>query len=292
MAWLSRILAPVDFSPRCHGAAQYAEALARHFQSELILFHAVSPPLGLYAPPQALVYSTADEMTEDRLDQRENELDGYLADQCPGIPITRAVVRGDPAQEIVEYARDHNAGLIVMGTHGYTPFRRFLLGSVTANVLHDAGCPVWTGPHLEDAPSYEKIGFHRVVCAIDLAKGSREVVDWAGRFAREYGAELVIVHVLPGTLIQLGGVYFDPEWREQAAAVAREKIAKLLEELGLEAEVLVEIGDPPVTVNDVAARRRADLLVIGRGKESGLMGHLRDHAYAILRESSCPAATI
>jgi len=96
-----------------------------------------------------------------------------------------------------------------MATHGYGPFRRFLLGSVTAKVLHDAACPVWTGPHLEQAPSYRNIGFHRIVCAIDLAQRSRAVLEWAGRFAREFDAELDIVHVLPHTLVQLGGIYFD-----------------------------------------------------------------------------------
>jgi len=45
-------------------------------------------------------------------------------------------------------------------------------------------------------------------------------------------------------------------------------------------------------VADVAASRRADLLVIGRGAESGLVGRLRANAYAILRESPCPVATI
>jgi len=56
--------------------------------------------------------------------------------------------------------------------------------------------------------------------------------------------------------------------------------------------VLIEIGDPPVTVSDVAASRKADLLVIGRGSGAGLGGRLRANAYAILRESPCPVATI
>jgi nucleotide-binding universal stress UspA family protein len=159
-------------------------------------------------------------------------------------------------------------------------------------VLHDAACPVWTGSHLETAPSYESIGFRRIVCAIDLAKGSRAVLEWAGRFAREFGADLAIVHVLPHTLIQLAGVYFDPQWRQQAAAAARDQISRLQQETGTSGEVLIEIGAPPVTVSDVAASRRADLLVIGRGNESGMSGRLRANAYAILRESPCPVATI
>jgi nucleotide-binding universal stress UspA family protein len=151
---------------------------------------------------------------------------------------------------------------------------------------------VWTGPHLEQAPSYETIGFRSVVCAIDLAKGSRSVLEWAGHFSREYRAELAIVHVLPESLVQWGGMYFDPEWRSQAAATARAHIGRLQEELHTAGEVFIEIGDAPVVVSDVASRRKADLLVIGRGRESGLLGRLRANAYAILRESLCPVVTI
>jgi nucleotide-binding universal stress UspA family protein len=292
MAWLSRILAPVAFSPRCRGATQYAETLACHFHSELILLHVVPPPLGIFSTPELTAYSTAAELTEERLEQRKGELAAYWEGQCPDISLTQEVVGGDPAREIINCACAHGVDLIVMATHGYGPFRRFLLGSVTAKVLHDAACPVWTGPHLESAPSYRNIGFHRIVCAIDLAEGSRAVLEWAGRFAREFEAELDIVHVLPHTLIQLGGMYFDPEWRQHAASAARDQICRLQQETQTPGEVFIEIGDPPVAVSDLAATRKADLLVIGRGRHSGLEGRLRANAYAILRESPCPVATI
>jgi nucleotide-binding universal stress UspA family protein len=292
MAWLSRILAPVDFSPRCRGAIEYAETLSCHFHSELILLHVVAPPLTVYAAPEVMEHSTAGGLTAERLEQTKIELRACLGVQCPDILLTQEVVDGDPARQIVRYARDHDVDMIVMATHGYGPFRRFLLGSVTAKALHDAACPVWTGPHLEEAASYQAIGFRRIVCAIDLAKGSRAVLEWAGRFAGEYGAELAIVHVLPESLVQWGGVYFDPEWRLQAAAAARDQVARLQEELRVAGEVLIEIGDAPVAVSDVASRRGADLLVIGRGRDSGLVGRLRANAYAILRESPCPVVTI
>ena len=45
MPTLSRILVPVDFSPRCRGAVEYAEALSCHFHCEIVLLHVISPPL-------------------------------------------------------------------------------------------------------------------------------------------------------------------------------------------------------------------------------------------------------
>jgi nucleotide-binding universal stress UspA family protein len=248
--------------------------------------------LGVFTAPEAGAYSTALELTEEQVQLAKTELAKYLEDPCPNVTLTRTVLAGDPAHEIVSHARDHGADLIVMATHGYGPFRRFLLGSVTAKVLHDAPCPVWTGPHLEQAPSYERISFHRVLCAIDLAEASSSVLKWAGQFAREFGATLDIVHVLPHTLIQLGGIYFDPEWREHAVAAARDRITRMQQETDTPGEVLIEFGDPPAAVSDLAANRKSDLLVIGRGRDSGLAGRLRATAYAIIRESPCPVAAI
>ena len=64
MAWLSRILAPVDFSPRCRGAVQYAETLSCRFHSELILLHVVVPPLA-FPTAEAMAYSTAGDLTAE-----------------------------------------------------------------------------------------------------------------------------------------------------------------------------------------------------------------------------------
>ena len=292
MAWLSRILAPVAFSPRCLGATRYAETLACHFHGELTLLHVVPPPLGFFTALEASAYASAAELSEEMLGQRKADLEKYPEGPCPDVPLSRQVLFGDPAHEIVELAREDRTDLIVMATHGYGPFRRFLLGSVTAKVLHDATCPVWTGPHLEQAPDYQAIAFRRILCAIDLAEGSRPVLEWARRFACEFGAVLEIVHALPHTLIQLGGVYFDPEWRGHAVAAVRDRIGRLQEETQAHGEVFVEFGDPPIAVSDVAASRNADLLVIGRGREAGLAGRLRANAYAILRESPCPVVTI
>ncbi len=286
---ISRILAPIAFSARCEGAVQYAEALACHFHSELVLLHVVMP-LQSYALPDAM--AVAPEMMDETLAQAKQQLDQFLANGLKGINVTREVIEGDPATEIVEYARAGGFGLIVMPTHGYGPFRRFLLGSVTAKVLHDAYCPVWTGPHLEEAPPFPSISFHKVLCAVDLGPDSRAVLQWGAEFAREYGAEFAAVHAIPNSTISMGGVYFDPEWSTQVKNETRDRIGFLFEELGIQGEILVTTGDPAHAVRETALSWGANALVIGRGVSAGVFGRLRTHAYAILRESPCPVAAI
>jgi len=288
MPMLSRILVPVAFSARCEGAAQYAEALACHFHAELVLLHVVAP-VPTYWCPDAVVMSP--EVTAEAVEQCKAELDRFLGDGLRDISVARVVQEGDPAQQIVEYAHEGGFNLVVMPTHGYGPFRRFLLGSVTAKVLHDACCPVWTGPHMEQAPEYGRIGFHKVLCAIDLGPHSRSVLQWAADFAREYGSELSIVHAIPTSTVSVGGFYFDPEWRTHVVSEARERIAQLQEEVATKGESFVETGDVASVVRSVAEQSHADVLVIGRG-HAGVLGRLRANTYAIVRESPCPVAAI
>jgi nucleotide-binding universal stress UspA family protein len=289
MTKFSRILAPIAFSARCEGAVQYAEALACHFHSELTLLHVVMP-LQTYGFPDAL--AIAPELMEDTVAAGQAQLESFLSEGLKGINVKREVLEGEPARTIVDYANEGKFDLIVMPTHGYGPFRRFLLGSVTAKVLHDAHCAVWTGPHLESAPAYPSISFGKVLCAIDLGPDSRAILDWGAGFAREYGSEFGVVHAIPSSTVSLGGIYFDPEWATQLKNEARERIGFLLEEMGMKGEISVQTGDAPATVRAVADETSADLLVIGRGGHPALMGRLRTNAYAILRESPCPVAAI
>lgn len=289
MPTFSRILMPVAFSPRCQGAAQYAEALACHFHAEVILLHVVTP-VTAYGCPDAMVLSP--DVTADAVAQSKIELEEFLPGEFKGISVRRAVVEGDPAQEIVGFAKSEGVDLIVMPTHGYGPFRRFLLGSVTAKVLHDAHCPVWTGPHMEEAPAYPSISFRNVLCAVDLGPDTRRILLWAGEFAHEYGADLSVVHAIPASTVSLGGFYFDPEWRAHIINEARDRISFLLDELHFPGEVLIETGDVAPVVRSVAQERKANVVVIGRGHAAGMLGGLRMHAYAILRESPCPVAAL
>jgi nucleotide-binding universal stress UspA family protein len=292
MPKLSRILVPVEFSPRCRGAVQYAEALSCHFHCEIVLLHVVIPPLANFSSFEAMAYTNADDLAREIALQRTADLEAFSCTAPADAAVRRVVLEGDPTQTIVEFASSENCDLIVMPTHGYGPFRRFLLGSVTAKVLHDAICPVWTGPHMERAPNYSSVHFHNIVCALDLGLHSRAVLRWAAEFARETGARLSIVHAIPSSATRLGGFYFDPDWRTQLTRTAVERIGFLRQEMGIDASVAIEAGEPPLVVTTAAEATSADLLVIGRGSTPRAHGHLPTNAYAIVRQAKCPVVTI
>jgi nucleotide-binding universal stress UspA family protein len=277
MQFLSRILLPVDFSERSVGGAHYAGSLACHFGCELVLVHVLAPPQYEFGAVD-IAGSMLAELCRDRVLQANIDLEEFESAQLAGINVRRVVLEGDPSGSIVDFAHKEHCDLIVMPTHGYGPFRRFILGSNTAKVLHDADCPVWTGVHLEDAPAALSIPIRSVLCAVDLGPQSCKTLAWAAALAREFGARLTLLHAMPcGPDIQ---------------HAAGEELRMLQGEAGAEAEIVQETGEPAPVICAAAARLRADVLVIGRGSAAGVFGRLRTNAYSIIRQSPCPVVSV
>lgn len=286
---LSRIVVPVDFSARSEGPARYAEALQKAFSGRITLVHVLPPPHYEFGAME-VGGTVLEELIASRAVQVRADLDAFLAEELPAEIADRVVREGDPAQEIVALAHELEAGLIVMPTHGYGPFRRFILGSVTAKVLHDADCPVWTGVHLE-APTAECCRWGRIAVAIDLGQQTERTLMWASRFAAMAKAELALIHATPN-LEGKAGEYFDPDWRTHVESAVREEVSTLLERLKLQAPLLIDNGDAAGTVCRLAEEWGAELLVIGRGSAAGVFGRLRANAYSILRQSHCPVVSV
>jgi len=287
---LAKILLPVDFSERSIAAANYAHALAMPCASEVIMVHVVRP-LDYAMGGGELTGAVGSEWYATRLEDWRSQLDKFQVKEFEGLPVRRIVLEGSPAEEIVELAKQEKCSLIVMPTHGYGPFRRFLIGSVTSRVLHDTDCPVFTGTHLTESPAPERLTIRRLLCAVDFGPQAEAMLHWASQFAQGYGASLHLVHALP-SLSSGEARYLDEEIQISIARQARAQAQKLLGHLQLDGEVIMEHGDPAQVVHDAAKRIGADLVIIGRHVSQGILGRLRTHAYAIVRESPVPVISI
>ena len=273
-----KILFPVDFSTRCSAAARMGETFAGHFDARVTMLHVVEP----------IMYT---DLPIDATGIAEEQLSRYPPSYLQNGHVERVLLHGDAAHKIVDYAHEGRYDLIMLPTHGYGRFRRFILGSVAAKVLHDARCPVWTGVHMEQVPRIEEIAFRNVVCAIDLGKQSCHTLRWAGLFANEFGARLTIVHAIP-TAKDHPNVYCDQDWKHELTRGAKDKIMSLQRSLGLEAAISVIPDEAPFAVSTTALHNNADLLVIGRSIENGMLGRLRTNAYSIIRQSPCPVVSV
>jgi nucleotide-binding universal stress UspA family protein len=283
---IRRILLPIGFTDRDAAAARQAAGLARDFGSEIVMLHVnpvVTPALagaGELGGPIDTGWVTALEA------QRRNELNRYGAEELANLTVKRVVVTGDPASEIVSHAGQASADMIVMPTHGYGKLRRFLLGSVTSKVLHDAHCPVWTATDAASARHPTSRGVRRVICALDLSPGCERVADWAQRFATRYNAPLTAFHALPDV------DFPDPTWMIGLTEATEKKAAEILASVQVEGKIDIGTGDPAAAIAKEATRRQADLVVIGRASAHHEAGRLWADAYAIVREAPCPVVSV
>jgi len=261
---IHRVLTPVDFTDTSIGIIPFAQEIAARYGAELILLHVES----------------------------DRELGKFRRDPLHEFNVRRVLYDGDPADVIVGFVKSKKVDLIVMPTHGYGQFRRFLVGSVTAKILHDLECPVLTGVHVPQPPPVKIAELHDVLCAIDLGSESSEVLKWASRLAADFRLPLDLVHAVPafspGQSLALSN-----DWRAEVANLAGQGLERAASAAGLVAAgAYVEEGDPAKTVCTLANKLRSGVLVIGRGPRDRMGGRLTTHSYSIIRQSPCPVLSI
>jgi hypothetical protein len=209
--------------------------MALRFQSDVTLLHVVEVPPYWYGTPEAGAYDAVIDISS-MLEDRRSTLQSYLADELEGISVQRDVQSGDPALHITQYARQKKAGLIMMPTHGYV-----LLGSVTANVLHDAECPVWTTEHASEIATNAGEPWRQLICAVD--DDPRETFRWCGpaEIASGQGAKLRLFTPVTGFEEEPGDGANDP-LRGFLFGIARERIDKMQAEAGTNLDLCIAAG--------------------------------------------------
>lgn len=86
--------------------------------------------------------------------------------------------------------------------------------------------------------------------------------------------------------------YFGEEVTLQMTGHAEAEIQKAQDGVGSQAEVEIVPGETPKAVCAMAKGWSADLVVIGRGARTGILGRLRSQSYAIIREAPCPVVSV
>jgi nucleotide-binding universal stress UspA family protein len=150
MITLNRILVATDFGEAAEAALGYGRALSRVFGASLTVLHVAEDLLTASFGIEGYVGGYPDFQRSIEEGARK-QLDALLTEQDRTDLGAIAVLRtsGSPALTIVNYARDINADLIIMGTHGRGAMAHLLMGSVAERVVRTASCPVLTVKHPE-----------------------------------------------------------------------------------------------------------------------------------------------
>lgn len=293
-----RILFPVDFSEATTAMVPYVVELARRFDATVTLLNAFNlvPDYSL-APrieggsgiesgsaPAAIPYTP---VYRELRKQREERLEEFSRERFSNIIRAARVEDGDPARAIEWVAQTGNIDLIMMPTKGAGKFRRLLLGSITAKILHDMSCPVFTTAHEPDPALPAPAGYRSIVCAVKLNEEAAAVFKAAGLLARTYGARLCLLHVEPSPAGHDGPALARSVRQafDNAVSVGGAKV-------GVEPAVRILDASVPESIRRIAMDESADLVVVGRGHEKGNLSRIWSQLYTIIRESPCPVLSV
>lgn len=137
MSWLKKtsVLVPIDFSEWSYSAIAPAREYVES-ETSLTLIHVLTP---LHPADPAAMWNTLDD------EQRKQKVKEFLQEKLGEMGYKEVGIEikiGDPSTEIIDFAKDISADLIVLPSHGRKGVSRFLLGSVAERVVRLSSCPV------------------------------------------------------------------------------------------------------------------------------------------------------
>lgn len=158
------------------------------------------------------------------------------------------LLEGSPAREIIHSAKEWNADLIVVGSHGCTECKRFALGSVSHKIANEAGCSV----RVVRGQAWKNGSPSRLLIGLDGTNGAKAAVAEAARRMWTMGSEVRLVVVRDASDKNYKWVC---EYLEDAR--------KILERAELAVTELIEAGDPKQIISASAEEWGADCIFLG-----------------------------
>jgi nucleotide-binding universal stress UspA family protein len=178
--------------------------------------------------------------------------------------------------------------MIAMTTHGRTGLGRWLMGSVTEQVVRESPVPVWiTRPPGGDGaglpgPGTDPLELERILVPLEPEERPEDALSPALEFARIFGARILLLRLVePWPGAQLRAL---PGLAASLVGVRRR---------GLRVETLVEQGDAAEVIATAARHRQAGLVALREPAPRGLSGWLRSGlAERVLRAIRVPLLVV
>lgn len=301
MIEIRRILCPTDFSTCSQHALQCAATAARWYKARLTVLHISAQwPLADMIP--SIGVGAIDAVAMRRSDRQAlarhlwKSVAPYAANDDVETVLDEAT---DVAQHILTRAEDLAADLIVMGTHGRTGFERLLVGSVAEEVLRKAQCPVMVvPPRVHDPVLPPGMQVRQIVCAIDFADCSLNAVAYALSLAEEADAHLTLLNVIdvPPGLMERPMIlaYNTAQLRSTVETERLRRLRLLIPDAATRycsVEPLITVGMVDRQILEIAAARKADLIVMGvHGR--GALDLAGSTTRKVIEAAECPVLTL
>jgi len=271
-----KVLVAIDKSPESHMALAYTCHLLEHFDADVHALY-VKPdevevgPESFYAP----FFSKdglKDWIDSDALQVQEKALNTCQYCLAGKVPCEPLIATGDPAEEILETAQQGDYDMIVLGSHGHSALRGFLLGTVHAKILHHTKRPILI------ARDFREI--KRVLVAYRGSQCDQDALKFAGPLLARKKPQITVLHV------QENG-------REGSAEFAQACLLegnRTLTDLGHEPEIKNKKGEYVDEVLQEVKSSPYDLVILGAYGHSKpkLLRMISDEALNLVRSTTRP----
>jgi nucleotide-binding universal stress UspA family protein len=277
------VLLATDFSECSAQALAYALGIARDYHSQLYVFHCVDPiPYALVEP--AAVQQTCDDA---QLELERLVLHLQREGRAKNVDVKVVVDAGDLAVILPELVENLRLGLVVVGTHGRTGWRKLLLGSVAEMVVDRVSCPVLCVGPSTDGTRIREFGPENILYANEGSACSQLAKSYAFGLARKYQCRLTMIDVFENRAGRVVSNVSQFEWREERSQMAPDasavSCAQLPSEIGTETDLILRIAD----------RTAADLIVLAVPEAHRFTDRfLLTNSYKVLCRAACPVLTV
>ncbi len=289
---LKLILCPIDFSDFSVRAYRYASSVADHYQAQVTCLHVVE--LWKYPYADYGAYRTNFSKLSQALTEGGQELlRDFVKEHSAGtIRPDLVVQQGNASDAILSFVEVRRMELVVMGTHGRRGLDRLVLGSTTDRVMRRASCPVLVASDpRHNAMCIGPDGRHRlnrILYCTDFSTNSERALEYSMSLAKEYGAELTLLHVAEGASDLAGA--------EDVISARTEQLEKLVPEStrrNLTVRMVTRLGKPYEEINRYAGEAQSSLIIMAaRGGDTLDRAVFGSTTYRVIQLGPCPVLAI
>jgi len=179
-----------------------------------------------------------------------------------GGTVTRSHLRkGRTFEEVIKLGDELDAGLLLVGSHGYRGLRRMLMGSQSEDIVHHADRPVLVVRGGENA--WPPV---RIVAGDDFSEDAGKAAELAANLGKLFGVPMLLLHAAPN-LSEVSGEAVEGKLEDRTGA-----LEEILDE---QPRTRVVAGDPPEVLIEAAQEEEGPSLVVVGSRGLGLVGRLR-----------------
>jgi len=275
----NKIIITTDFSETSLLAIKHGAFLAQFTKGEIFLLHIITKHWEKFNVFEPSISLDNVEKASSAVEKKLEELAVDIRNEY-GVKITTVVNSGNPTTEIVKFAKEIDADLIVMGTHGYSAWEDLTIGSNALKVITKSPCPVLTMSQFAS-----NLGYHKIILPIDTSEHSRHKVVLTIELAKQFTAQIFAIGLLSS----------DEASKKPAMEVMLHQVLTAATKAGVacKTELHENVKNRAIETVNFCKKMDGDLISIMTDQDNEISGFfLGNYALQVIHHSKVPVLSI